>query len=432
MARKTVGHIELVWRCPKCGSVNPGPQRFCTGCGAAQPADVKFEQPVGAELISDEAKKKEAAAGADIHCPYCGARNPAGTEICKQCGGDLLGGEAREAGEVLGAYESPPPAGPGTPGTPSTPGRPGNEGTPGSPGSPIPQVATPKSEAEPPTGALPEQIPGGAGAAAAGAATAGSVAASPAGLQTPCPRCGTPNPNLALRCSNCGAPLDVQTVKPTTPAAAPARAPLPKWLIIAGALLLVAACIFIFSLIKRGQQTSQVRGVVQSVNWERIIPIEALVDVEYQAWRDEVPGGVSLGACREQMRYESAEPQPNSQEICGTPYTVNQGSGYAEVVQDCVYRVYDDFCSYTRPEWRVVDTARVSGADLNPRWPELSLAQGQRQGEQWQESYTIVFTVDGQLYSYPVSSLEAFDDFQPGSEWNLTVNGFGDLVGVEK
>ena len=77
MARKTVGHIELIWRCPKCGSANPGPQRFCTGCGAAQPRGVKFEQPVGAELISDENKKKEAAAGPDIHCPYGGARNPA-------------------------------------------------------------------------------------------------------------------------------------------------------------------------------------------------------------------------------------------------------------------------------------------------------------------------------------------------------------------
>ena len=128
MARKTVGHIELIWRCPKCGSANPGPQRFCTGCGAAQPRGVKFEQPVGAELISDEAKKKEAAAGPDIHCPYCGARNPAGTEICKQCGGDLLGGERREAGEVLGAYETPTPAGVTSP------------------------VDAPKSAAEPPAG----------------------------------------------------------------------------------------------------------------------------------------------------------------------------------------------------------------------------------------------------------------------------------------
>lgn len=416
MARKIVGHIELVWRCPKCGSVNPGPQRFCSGCGAAQPKDVAFEQPVGAELITDEAKKKEAAAGPDIHCPYCGTRNPAGSEICKQCGGDLLGGEAREAGQVLGAYEQPAPAGAS---------------------SPMAPASAPKSEAETPAGEAPAAesppmpVPTAAGAAAASAAAGAAAAGSAPGPQVNCPRCGTPNPNLALRCSNCGAPLDVQTVKPTP--AAPVQAPqMPRWLIIAGAVVLVAVCFFVFSMIQKGQQTSEVRGVVQAVRWERIIPIEALVDVEYQAWRDEIPAGVSLGVCRERVRYESANPQPNSEEVCGTPYTVDKGSGYAEVVQDCVYRVYDDYCSYTQPEWRVVDTVSVSGADLNPRWPSVSLAQGQRQGEQWQESYTVVFTVNGQQYSYPVNSLDAFDDFQPGSEWTLTVNGFGDLVGVEK
>lgn len=422
MARKIVGHIELVWRCPKCGSVNPGPQRFCTGCGAAQPADVVFEQPVGAQLITDEAKKKEASAGADIHCPYCGTRNPAGTEICKQCGGDLLGGEAREAGQVLGAYETPTPA------------------SVSSPSSPTPQATAPKSETQTPTSGQPMgesmPVPGAtpAGVAAAGvtgAAAGGVKPSTSAGPQVNCPRCGTPNPNLALRCSNCGAPLDVQTVKPTP--VAPAQAPqIPRWLIIAGAVVLIALCFFVFSLIQKGQQTSAVRGVVQSVRWERIIPIEALVDVEYQAWQDEIPTGVNLGVCRERVRYESANPEPNSEEVCGTPYTVDKGSGYAEVVQDCVYRVYDNYCSYTQPEWRVVDTVSVSGADLSPRWPSVSLAEGQRQGEQVQESYTVVFSVDGQQYSYPVSSLDAFDDFQPGSEWTLSVNGFGDLVGVGK
>ncbi|HWQ84437.1 MAG TPA: zinc-ribbon domain-containing protein, partial [Anaerolineales bacterium] len=321
---------------------------------------------------------------------------------------------------VLGAYEAPPAA-PSSAGPEAESEAPFDEqpaamSVPGATPAPIPVPTPPAAPAPKP----------------AQASTAGSPAASPAGKMTICPRCGTQNPNLALRCSNCGAPLNVETVKPTAPAVPTARAPLPKWLIIAGALLLVATCVFIFSLIQRGQQTNEVRGVVQSVRWERIIPIEALVDVEHQAWQDEIPGGVTLGMCREQVRYESAQPEPNSEEVCGTPYTVDQGSGYAEVVQDCVYRVYDDYCSYTQPEWRVVDSVSVSGADLSPRWPQVSLAQGQRQGEQLQENYTIVFMVDGEQYSYPVSSLEAFDDFQPGSEWNLVVNGFGDLVGVER
>jgi hypothetical protein len=31
-----------------------------------------------------------------------------------------------------------------------------------------------------------------------------------------------------------------------------------------------------------------------------------------------------------------------------------------------------------------------------------------------------------------MSELEAFLDFQTGSQWTLLVNGFGDLVGVEQ
>lgn len=434
MARKTVGHIELVWRCPKCGSVNPGPQQICSGCGAAQPKDVQFEQPVGAELITDEGKKKEAAAGPDIHCPYCGTRNPAGAEICKNCGGDLLGGEARQAGQVLGAYAAPPSR------TVATQAGDSQESAPKfEPETPkADQAGTGEAAASKPAGAPAVSGPAAAGLpAAASGVTAAGIAASGtpsagSGPQTKCPRCGTLNPNLALRCSNCGAPLDVETVKPTGPAAPGRATPLPKWLIVVAVLAAVALCIFFVSYLQRGKQTSQMRGVVQSVQWERAIPIEALVNVEHQAWRDEIPGGVALGTCQDQVRYESAEPKPNSEEICGTPYTVDSGSGYAEVVQDCVYRVYDDYCSYTASEWQVVDTLRLSGADLNPRWPSVSLADGQRQSEQWQESYTVLFEIDGKQYSYPVSSLDAFDDFQPGSEWNLTVNGFGNLVGVGK
>jgi ribosomal protein L40E len=110
MARKTLGHVELQWTCPNCGSINPGPVRVCENCGAAQPANVKFEQAARPELISDEKKKAQAQAstGADIHCPYCGTRNPVSALTCSQCGGDLETGLRREAGQVVGAFTTGP------------------------------------------------------------------------------------------------------------------------------------------------------------------------------------------------------------------------------------------------------------------------------------------------------------------------------------
>ena len=358
MTRKTVGHIELIWRCPRCGTVNPGPQTTCQGCGAAQPADVQFEQPVGAELIEDESKQKEAAAGPDMHCPYCGARNPAGTETCRQCGGDLGEGQARQTGQVMGAYKD----------------------------GPAPQIT--------------------------------------------CPSCGTLNLNTALRCSQCSSPLALETVQPALPPskAAP-RAP--KWALTAGLLGLVLLCGVVIAILVRGAERNELTGVVQQVRWERAIPIEALVEVEYQDWRDEIPANADIETCKQAFRYESSDPEPNSEEVCGTPYTVDQGSGFGAVVQDCVYRVYAETCSYQVPEWRVVDTLSLTGTDFNPQWPAVSLAGGQRQSQELSETYTVWFEAGDQRYSYRFSELETFLSFQPGSEWTLLVNGFGDLVGVE-
>jgi len=111
MPQKTVGYVELEWTCPKCKSRNPGTRRACASCGAPQPRDVQFEQPVQDQVISDEKVIAVAAAGPDIHCAYCGARNPAGAKVCKQCGADVGEGVAREAGRVVGALqieEAPP------------------------------------------------------------------------------------------------------------------------------------------------------------------------------------------------------------------------------------------------------------------------------------------------------------------------------------
>ena len=108
MAKKTIGYVELHWKCPNCGTINPGPEKVCRGCGAPQPADVEFFQASRQELIQDEEKIKQASAGADIHCAYCGTRNPVGAASCSQCKADLSEGHQRKAGRVVGAFKSGP------------------------------------------------------------------------------------------------------------------------------------------------------------------------------------------------------------------------------------------------------------------------------------------------------------------------------------
>ncbi len=358
MAKKTIGYVHLEWSCPGCGTRNPGPQKFCNGCGAPQPEGVQFEQPAQEELVKDEAEIARAKAGPDVHCPYCNARNPGTAKFCGACGGDLAGAKAREAGRVVGAYRAGP------------------------------------AEA------------------------------------VVCPACGKANPASAQTCANCGASL--VPAKAEAPAAQPAaRAAGPRigglGVVIAGVLLCVAAIVVVFLLTRPSQALT---GEVQSVQWTRAIAVEALGPVQYEGWLDEIPQDAEVGDCRTEYRQTQAEAAPNATEVCGTPYTVDTGGGYGEVVQDCVYDVYDEWCSFVQQEWTTVDTVTASGTDLSPYWPEVSLTAGEREGE-GQESYQVVLWTEQGSYEYTPSDATEFSQFQIGSQWLLNVNSFGTLVSVE-
>ncbi len=361
MAKKTLGYVELIWTCPRCATKNPGPNKFCTGCGAPQPEDVKFEQAPDAALLTDPEKIALAKAGPDVHCPYCNARNPAGTKFCGACGGDQSAAKARASGGVVGAFST--------------------------------------------TSALATPIV--------------------------CPSCGTSNPARALKCSNCGAQLS--SLASAAPAATTAGAGAPKLSkktlaiggVIGGALLALCVCIAILSA-----RTSGVNATVASVGWERSVAIQAMQPVEREAWQDEIPSDAQQGSCSLKHRYTQDDPAPNSVEVCGTPYTVDTGTGIGEVRQDCVYEVSDDWCSYTVMDWVTVDTATLRGQDLNPQWPSVSLASDRRYGDQ-QESYSVVFSANGKTYTITPNSESEFLRYQPGSAWVLNVNTFGSVVSVE-
>ena len=359
MTKKTIGYVHMLWTCPRCATRNPGPQKFCNGCGGPQPQDAAFEQAPEEKLVTDAAEIARAKAGPDIHCPFCNARNPGIAKFCGACGGGLAGGKARDSGKVAGAFRSGPAA---------------------------PIV---------------------------------------------CTRCGTSNLGASLKCSNCGAslapaPAEAQPASPAPGARPAGRSPIMILGIIAAALCGLAAIGF---LMFANRKTEQI-GQVASVGWERRVAIEALRLVEHKDWRDQVPAEAELGSCRQEQRSTSQEPVSNSVEVCGTPYTVDTGSGYGEVVQDCVYEVYDDRCTYTLPEWTVVDTAVASGTGNLPAWPAMSLASDERAGEQTQ-TYSVVFVTANDSYGYAPANEAEYAAYVPGSQWLLVINGLGDSTSIE-
>lgn len=352
MAKKTLGAVQLGWRCPNCRTLNPGPQQTCSSCGNPQPENVAFENMPQQELLTDADSLAKARQAADIHCPYCGTRNPADAKSCRQCSGDLVGGAQRKKGQVVGAFK---------------------------------------------TGAA-EKIP--------------------------CPSCGTLNLPNVQRCSSCAADLAAaqspeEASQPSKPSPSILkRSPI---LLVGLGLLLLAGCIALIFFLTR---TKQLTGTVSGYAWSRTVNIEQFKPVQNSDWREDIPPEATLGACEQRLNRTQDQPEGNYKEVCGTPYTIDSGTGMGEVVQDCQYEIYLDYCEYTIMDWAIVETLKQTGNDQNPYWPDQQMAADQRQGART-ENYTVFFDTSEGALEYSTTDVAYFQSFSSGSFWNLEVNAFG-------
>ncbi len=242
-----------------------------------------------------------------------------------------------------------------------------------------------------------------------------------------CPACDSPNPAGAPRCQNCGASLagEPEELPEAALPAAPARKA-PAWAAVGVMALVVLGCALGALFLYFSGRTTGVPAVVEGLSWERSIPVLELMPVERAGWEDDLPQEAQVGVCELRYSHTSSDPAPAATEVCGDPYTIDEGSGLGKVVQDCQYEVYESWCEYSVQEWQVVDTFSASGRDLNPAWPGINLASAQREGER-QESYSVRFEAeeDGREYFYTPDSLEEYLQFEPGSRWELQVNTFG-------
>ena len=241
-----------------------------------------------------------------------------------------------------------------------------------------------------------------------------------------CPYCGALNPANALKCQNCAGSLAKRpTDQPVPkPVAAPKKSGGMNKLIVVGVIAVIGIILFMLF------RTTDTSAAVQSVQWQRSIEILEQRPVTHQTWQDQVPTGAQRGSCTEKVRSTQNDPAPNSDKICGTPYTIDQGNGTAKVVQDCKYQVKDQWCDYTQPEWIVIDAVVEQGNDLKPRDPALSLRADQREGDHT-ETYEVVFSSEGKQYKYSPGNASDFAQFTIGSRWTLKVNALGGVTSVQ-
>lgn len=244
-----------------------------------------------------------------------------------------------------------------------------------------------------------------------------------------CAACGAKNDPTAPKCVNCGAALTQASPPPPPPAPpAPKTSSAAKGGIFGGigilALIVVLCAVCAVGYFVLDGQTENVSGTVKEASWSRTIEIEGLVPTSHEAWHDEIPRDGEVVSCSSRVRRTQDNPAANAKEVCGTPYTVDSGSGYGEVVQDCKYEISEDFCQYTVPEWRNVDELTRTGINNQPAWPTVNLGRDQREGER-KEEYSCVFNTESGEYVYIDDSVDLMERCRVGSRWQLKINTFG-------
>ncbi len=237
-----------------------------------------------------------------------------------------------------------------------------------------------------------------------------------------CPNCEAENRSSNSTCAECGAPLEREKVasskarRKMTSAEQAKNTGKPKnrkWiigLVLAVILCCVAGAIFFFS------PSESVTGTVNQVHWETSLPLQEEREAHYSNERGNPPSDAYDVSCHTE-----------SEEVC-TERTVDQGNGFAEVVQDCETRS-EEYCSYSVLEWQTIETLTLNGNDFSPEYASPSVSSIQRLGNE-SVDYTVTFSAEAEMLDYTADDLDEFRQFQIGSEWTLNMNRLGSIVSV--
>jgi hypothetical protein len=202
----------------------------------------------------------------------------------------------------------------------------------------------------------------------------GGPVADATGTDWRCRFCGTWNGPGAGHCRSCGA---VRAAAASAPADVPPAASAPVATRRGGRGPVVAAVVLVAGLVALAVYLARRPGAeavtVTGFEWERSVEIQDHETVREEAWRDEVPEGARIIARRRQVHH--AERQQ-----------IGTRNGQP------VYRerpVYGQRVAYDMEKWSVARTLKASGKDKSPRWPDIRLNLGEREGRR-SESYVVV------------------------------------------
>lgn len=228
-----------------------------------------------------------------------------------------------------------------------------------------------------------------------------------------CPSCGFKNPVSTGNCAQCGAPLGSKIPPPAAPPKKLSRnAIIGIVAAVVAVLVLCCGAIALFTI-----PSKSVNATVDAVHWQTVANVEEIEAVRHNDETGSVPSGAYDVSCQDESR-----------EVCEEK-TIDTGTGYAEVVEEC-HTETTTYCSYTVDEWTVIQSYTAEGDDLFPVWENPPVASDQRRGEDT-ATYTVYFVSAEENYTYNPGTLEEYKQYDIGSEWSLSLNALGGIVGVE-
>jgi hypothetical protein len=196
-----------------------------------------------------------------------------------------------------------------------------------------------------------------------------------------CRFCGTVNPGDAGRCRSCGASrgaaataVDASVARAPAPASAARRSGRARTL--AGIALVAAVLGAATVYLARRPDAEAV--TVAGFEWERTVEVEERATVREESWKEDVPEGARIIARRREVHHVERR-QVGTRD--GQPVYREQ-------------RVYGQRVAYDVDRWSVARTLRSSGKDKSPRWPDIRLNLGEREGKRG-ESYVVVLQGQG-------------------------------------
>lgn len=296
-----------------------------------------------------------------------------------------------------------------------------------------------------------------------------------------CPYCEGDNPADNAFCSGCGAPKDGarsrQVVEhrddtpPATPppvplvapAVTPAAAPAGKigGILKKGCGIGCLGLVLLVGLLMFLGRAREAALTVEGFSWERTVPIEAFRTVTEDAWENELPAGARVlsrnreirGYNKVQIGTETKTRTVSERVQVGTESvkvgTRDLGNGYFEDVyedrpvyenqsseetyEEPVYRqdpIYAIKVRYEIEKWVPAREEKAAAEDHAAEWPELRLADNEREGQR-KETYEVRFVdADGDRFVYKPADEAEWRRFAGGSSVRAEVRPGGEVVRI--